>query len=263
MGTPKFVVIDTETGGLCERSNPLLSVAAVVADENFEPVEGIGDEKPENLRRGFVLHVLPPPNTILAVPPEDMQSEDFKKDYSRPIEYYYNITTKEKLKTKPEDCQFINHGAADMNGFVEIKDGKWDIASIDAYLAKSLPVKQVDEILVQFISQAFKTKPVAVAHSAQFDIKYLKYHLPKLFANLHDKWTCTQKLLRKWYDNNNLDGYKKGATTLQKLAELASYPQEGAHEALWDCLSCLAGLKWLNGEFVKFAEQNKKVESFL
>ena len=69
-----YCIGDCETGGLDERINPILSAAFVLADENFEEVDG------------FAAKLKPPENSWLEVPVLSQQVPNFGYG-PRKIEY--------------------------------------------------------------------------------------------------------------------------------------------------------------------------------
>ena len=75
MPKPTLIALDTETGGFDCRINPILSIAIVIADENYNTLDG------------FEVKVAPPRGTVLEVPiPSHFLPRD---DYTkRKIEYY-------------------------------------------------------------------------------------------------------------------------------------------------------------------------------
>jgi oligoribonuclease (3'-5' exoribonuclease) len=227
MPTPKFLVTDTETGGLDDRINPILSVSLLIADENLQEADG------------WAQKIKPPGNTMLEVPVLVDQNPETRK---KRVEYYLDIYTKEKYQALPETSLVINAVAAEINGFVQFgSNGKWDIGSIDKWLNVSLPVAEVDTIYTRYITDRFTSKPVGVAHNAEFDEKFLRRYLPLLHSNYYPNWFCTVKAMRKWYKDRSL----KGSAKLAELDVKSGYTPAKAHEALSDCRSCLAGLRWL------------------
>lgn len=226
MTTPKFLVTDTETGGLDDRINPILSVSLLIADEELKEADG------------WEQKIKPPGNTVLEVPVLADQNPDVRK---KRVDYYMNVYTKEKVKELAHDALVINAIAAEINGFVQFAGGKWDLDSVDKWLKVSLPVAEVDKIYTRYISDQFKCKPVGVAHNADFDEKFLRRYLPLLHSNYYPKWFCTCRAMRKWYKDRGV----KGSAKLAELDVKSGHVNTKAHAALADCRSCLAGLRWL------------------
>ena len=232
--TPAFFICDTETGGLNPVVNPLLSVACIVSPATGEELDG------------FALLVRPPEGTLLEVPvPSDMwPSFRYKK---REVAYYQDVHTQERFAACG-DRPVITAIAAETNGYVGGEDtGAWDLTAAARWNECGLSAGKVDEVLVRFLLQFFDSKPIAVAHNAQFDYKFVSRYLPSLKQNLRDEWFCTYKALRSLRKKRGLN-VGKGMCTLDAMCKYAGYTNPDAHEALADARACSQGLQWLIGE---------------
>lgn len=236
MARPAFLIFDNETGGLDPRVHPLLSSANLVADTEFNEVEG------------FSLKLLPPEGTVMEIP---TQSTMGLKNFRKKIDTYMDVFTKQEVGGPAPGGFTIQAYAAEVNGFVTLDDsGVWDLSAVDQWLNESLPIEDGCRVYRQFIRQNFDGKPVVCAHNTPFDLKFHYFHLPELredFAKLPDGnvlFLDTCKMLRT-YKKKFKHNFEKGA----KLSDLSvctgRADAETAHEALSDCRDCLAGLKWL------------------
>lgn len=253
---PIYAIIDTETGGLDHRVNPLLSVALVIGGADFSDLDR------------YSLKVKPPPNTWLEIPVDaDMFPPPEFRYRSRRIVGWHEVWTKATTTTKPEGGFILTAGAVEVNHLVgKTEQNTWDLEEVYKWLHReALDATTVDTALATAVDQASPTvKLTAVAHNADFDEKYVSEYLPKFRKRLAEPdkvtadafaaakivgassyartgWYCTMNLLR----SVNKDQQRKTGAKLADLAELAGYQADKAHEAEADCLTCLAGLKWL------------------
>lgn len=246
-----YCVTDCETGGVDERINPLLSVALLIGDEKFDPVDG------------FSMKILPPENTHLEVPILEHQKVPFTKTeempgawYKRTIQHWINIHSGDIVRAKPETGFIITAVAADICGFTQPTPNGWDMAVTHRWLKQSFTAEEAENAYIAFLNQHFKSKPIGVAHMAIFDVKYVAHYLPRLRAYYYDLpeqtkkankelssgWYCTCTALKGWNKRSPTPGENAKLTT---LAKLAGYVPHATHEALADCYSCLYGLRWL------------------
>lgn len=229
--TTGYVIVDTETGGLSEKANPLLSAAVVVADSQRREVDG------------FALRIRPPDGSLLEIPIPEHMGKGFDEVRKRKNQYYLDVYSGEKY-TEPGDRWIITSAAAEINGYVTVKDYEYDLNPMHEW-NKRLSLEEAEATFIRFISQFFTHKPVAVAHNAQFDQKFVRGHLPELYDNIMEPWFCTYKAFRKWKKEHGY-GTGKGACTLETACKHAGYDLSNAHEALADTRGCLALLRWLD-----------------
>lgn len=228
MPKPTLIALDTETGGLDERINPLLSIAIAVADETFRMMDG------------FEIKVAPPRNTYLEVPtPQTCGLENKKKQ----ITGYLNVWTKEKAGGLPSDAQLITAYAAEVNGYVGPDPRVWSLAAIDQWNASSQAAPEAEADLLAYLTKAFGAgQVVTVAHNALFDIKFVQMNMPRLFAKLKDPWFCTCNASKAYFKKLG----QKGSAKLVEMAKLAGHDYQGkAHQAFADGEATLAVLRFL------------------
>jgi DNA polymerase III epsilon subunit-like protein len=253
---PTFITTDTETGGLDPRTAPLLSVAVLICSDTYEEYD-----------RGWEQKVLPPPKTLLEWPKEAEQSRDLASWKKEPpeLEAYVDVHTlkvvsveeveylksledgplpfKERLQRIDEGkcCPLIIQAvAASINGYGKDSEGNWSLTGSQVWHSKAIPLDRADEMYVNYLKQAFTAAPIAVTHNSDFDSTYLEYYLPNAFRSI-ESFQCTMKKLREHYKRTGTNG----KASLDTLIKLAGYESEGAHGALSDARSCLAGLRWL------------------
>lgn len=226
-----FIALDTETGGLDERLNPLLSIALVTADAELNEIDG------------FDLKIAPPHGTVLEIPVQHEQDGITKK---KRISHLMDVWTGESIARNAYDYDrpLITAYAAEVNGYVSVVPGVgWDLQAIEAWNTHGLSVQQAELTMCQYIRQAFETKPVAIAHNADFDRKFIGKHMPVFFSDLFHEWYCTCNSLRAYYKRNRIKGERANLATGCKQAgyDIEKY----AHEALADTRGCLLLAKWL------------------
>jgi hypothetical protein len=224
----RFLITDAETGGLDDRMNPLLSLSLLAANEKFQAVDN------------FEMKLQPPVGTLIEVPiPKCQDPEDKRKV----ISHYMDVHTKAiyRKENRPETALVINAVAAEINGYVDFKDGAWDFKAIDDWHRQARTLADAETTFIKWLLGVFSHPPVGVAHNADFDEKFVFRYMPILHSNYFKPWFCTVKALRAHYKKTGM----KGAAKLANLAELANYTPKDAHVAYEDCLSCLAGLRWL------------------
>lgn len=224
----RYLITDCETGGLDDRMNPLLSISLLAANEKFQAVDN------------FEMKLMPPVGTVIEVPiPKHQIAEEKRKS----ISHYMDVFTKAiyNKASRPEKALVINAVAAEINGYVTFKENGWDFSSIDQWHKQSRAIADAELTFSKWLLGVFSQPPVGVAHNADFDQKFVSRYMPMLHSNYFPTWFCTVKALRTYYQTRGI----KGAAKLANLAELAGYDPQGEHVAYEDCLSCLAGLKWL------------------
>ncbi len=228
MPTPTLISLDTETGGLDERINPLLSIAIVVADETYQMMDG------------FEIKVAPPQNAFLEIPTAQTCGLENKK---KQISGYMNVWTKVKLPSLPPDAMLITAYAAEVNGYIGKNPSVWDGAAIDAWNASAQPAPEAEADLLAYLTKAFGDRQVVtVAHNAIFDIKFVQASMPLLFKKLVDPWFCTCNASRDYFKKRG----QKGSAKLVEMAKLAGHDYKGkAHQAYADCTAALAVLRFL------------------
>lgn len=241
-----FCISDTETGGLDERINPLLSAALLLADHEYNEVEGTSTK------------ILPPPNSWLQVPVRAQQVPNFGYGH-RDIDHYLEVHTGVKSTEKPNQGYTLSAGAVEVNGFIQFGADGWDMDSYKAWMAESLSLEAAEDFFINWLVKHCRDMPpIGVAHNAIFDIKYFQRYLPKLFSyfavidpavredkklsELSSGWYCTCVALKKY---NKISTRPAENAKLGALAKCAGYTPLTAHEALADTRSCLAGLRWL------------------
>lgn len=156
--------------------------------------------------------------------------------------------------------------------------------------------EQAEDSYCQFLRQWFPNpakKPVAIAHNAEFDDRFVKHHMPLTHSLIMQPWHCTMKMLkarreaeakrirqqvveellaRKQTDVAIEPAVKaaiqqskiaSGKNRLVDLIELSGFSTETidtqspaqrlAHNALHDTYACLHGLRWLKQKVEKSA----------
>lgn len=240
-----YCFTDTETGGLDDRMNPLLSAALILTDSEFNEIDG------------FASKLLPPENSWLEVPVKSQQVPNFGYGH-RNIDHYLNVHTRETTTYKPKDGWLLVAAAVETNGFVKFDNDGWDMTAIDSWMNDSISLDIAEEVFVRWMAKHCAEPPIGVAHNAQFDYKFINRHMPQLHKNyavidsalrndkkhseLSSGWFCTCLALKKWNKASPTPGEN---AKLGTLAKLAGYQPTDAHEALADARSCLAGLRWL------------------
>jgi DNA polymerase III epsilon subunit-like protein len=243
MAKPAFIVLDTETGGLQARFNPLLSVAVVVCDTELNVVEGHGTK------------ISPPDNCLLQIPiPQDMFNE---KTWNPRTAYWLNLTTGEHVDASFKPLMSIAAKAAEINGFITAgPDGKWDLESCRPWIANGLPRERVESSYRQLLRTAFGEDLApgslrTMAYNGSFDAAFLREHMPNLMYDLAPKWLDPCEMAKKMMQAKT-PGLKKGWKLVQ-MAKEAGYEEHAAHDAYGDCLACLAVFRWLQAQGVEKA----------
>lgn len=233
MPKPTLIALDTETGGLSEALNPLLSIAVAVADETY------------NLMDGFEIKIAPPKNAVIELPAAGSFG---KHNFKKRLLGYMNVWTKERMPSVPEGTPIITGGAAEVNGYIGPDDLNWDMSAIDRWNASASDVTQAQEDLLTYLTSCFgESQVVTVAHNAVFDIKFVGMNMPKLLRKLKDPWFCTLNASRELF---KLRGVKQSAK-LTEMAKLAGFDFEGkAHQAFADGEATLAVLRYLKANSV-------------
>lgn len=237
-----FCVGDCETGGLDERCNPLLSVALVLGDADFNELDGI------------TVKLLPPQDTWLEVPIRAHQTTGLKPG-SHQIEYWLNVHTFQRSASKPKQSWLIGPAAVEKNNFVRITNNGWGLEAMIDWMQTSISLEQAEQDLIAWMAMRCTKAPIGVAHFAQFDVKFFQAFLPRLClcfqqfdtqvrakAEFRNGWYCTCEALKQWNKKSPTPGEN---AKLGALAKLAGYVPAAEHEALADARACLAGLKWL------------------
>lgn len=239
--------VDTETGGLDPRLNPLLSVSAVATTPDVEEIDGLS------------LKVLPPEGTLLEVPRAEhcwVPREELPK---RELIGYVNVWTREAISPSAVDRRtipcLIESGAAEINGYVtKATSGShpWDLQSAWLWHSQSRYPADVDTTLVTLVRSCFRSKPIPVAHNAPFDATFTCVWLRKFYdelgrmpdSSLKCGWLCTMHYLGKYLDIMGMEK-KKGARKLATLVKMAGAEHDAPHDALADARATLVGLRWL------------------
>jgi DNA polymerase III epsilon subunit-like protein len=236
----KGLVIDTETGGLDPRLSPLLSIS-LLAFETANVTE----------LSEFYLKIMPPRGTLLQVPVDPASTA-----FNPPVAYLEDSAGDRwtcDLKGNPtdpslQDALIITAGAARVNGFT------WE-----GWKGHAVPLVQADNSFKAFIDQWFETPPVAFAHNAAFDDKFVSRAFPGTHGMLRQPWLCTMELYRKYLKDNGL----RGSAKLGELAKTANEDTEtpvcgtltaymlNAHDALADTRMCLGAIGWLAAKMGK------------
>jgi DNA polymerase III alpha subunit (gram-positive type) len=238
MPKPSFIVLDTETGGLHARFNPLLSIAILIADEAASELDGHGER------------IRPPDNCLLQIPlPQDMFNE---KTWNPRTDHWLNLTTGEKVEASFKPLMSIAAKAAEINGFVKPgPDGKWDMTSFRDWTDNTRPLAAVENTYRQFIRQGFGDSVDAVkvrtmAYNGKFDKDYVETHMPALYSDLNPQWADPCEMA-KFFVQARTPGIKKG-WKLTQMAKEAGFDEHKAHDAYGDCQACLTVFRWLRSQ---------------
>lgn len=228
--------LDTETGGLTARVNPLLSVGIVVVDANFDEVTSI--------------HVKfrPPLGTVMEIPIREHQTLDVKgKSIERYADVYTGATVAD-VSQRP----LVTAYAAEVNGYVPLLSGGigWDLRFPPEWHRGALTYKEGEDRILEWLVQHYGAgQPTFVAHNAEFDKKFVAEYLPRVFARGNPDWYCTCDMLRKYHARTKhlRSPGEKGKADLGTLTKLAGFelPRDTVHDARDDARGCIAGLKWL------------------
>lgn len=225
---PTLIALDTETGGFDPRLHPILSIAIVVGDENFNKMDG------------FEIRLAPPQGTVIEVPTPGTMGLDSPK---KQVQYYQDVWTGQKTTSAPVDGRLITAYAAEVNGYIGENDKAWDFAAIEAWNKNGQDLPSAEHDLLEYLTGSFGAgHVVTVAHNAIFDQKFVEANMPRLYAKLLQPWFCT---LAKSREFNKARGVK-GQGKLSDMAKLAGFDFDGhAHEAFADGEATLAVLRFL------------------
>lgn len=234
----KGLIVDTETGGLDSRVNPLLSISLIAFQTS--PMQIVDD---------FHLKILPPPGTLLQIP-VDPEATSYTPKIAHLVDEQGNVYACSERGDPLDESLFsrkvIQFGACRVNGF-----------SWETWRGQAVPLDQADASFKKFIDAWFDTAPVAYAHNADFDEKFVRAYFPSTHAAIAQPWLCTMKMYQKYLK----DRKEKGSAKLGELARRAnsdpSSPAYGtlkgpgidiiskAHDAAADTKMCFAALQWL------------------
>ncbi|MFA6132419.1 MAG: 3'-5' exonuclease [Phycisphaerae bacterium] len=228
MSKPTLIALDTETGGLDQRANPLLSIAIVVADETYNKIDG------------FEIKVAPPRNAFLEVATPSTRGLENKR---KTLLHFQNVWTKETTMALPEGAMLITAYAAEVNGYIGEDDIHWDFAAVDKWNASSQDLPAAETDLLAYLTKGFgESHVVTVAHNAIFDQKFVESNMPRLYNKLKQPWFCTLEKSREFNKKRGV----KGGGKLTEMAKLAGFDYDGhAHEAFADGEATLAVLRFL------------------
>jgi hypothetical protein len=223
------LALDTETGGLSAKVNPLLSIALVAADAELQ-------------ERDFIsIKFHPPVGTVIELPIPEHRTPTIRG--KKIMGYLDGFTGQqvEDVSTRP----IITAVAAEINGYMPIKNGTWDMQFPPEWHREALDYEAGTNQLFAFIAKWFNDRPNVVAHNAKFDNPYTETYLPKFFAVL-GAWFCTCDAFRA-HNAKTKSGLKANLDTLCKTAGYTQLEIDRAqiHGALPDARGCLAGLRWL------------------
>lgn len=268
-----YVFFDTETGGLDYRINPLLSAAAVFADLIFREKDG------------FAYKIIPPEDTHLEFPDpqQHFPPEEFRYRPRRIIGYYHiaSRTMREPVGGQPPvpGCHIVSAGAAEVNHFVTPDaEGHWNLEACHDWVKSGMTLELASTNMLQWINAYFADQTIlAITHNADFDHRFMKAYLPtveqrfwrrqagtastygyRLAAaakkaskgksdedDTHD-WFCTMRSFQSYVKSR--DPSARRGWKLSDLAAAAKFSNDKPHEALADCRTGLAGLRWLLAE---------------
>jgi len=233
----KFVILDTETGGLTALLNPIISINLMVCRR-----------EPFAVLDTFHLKIEPPPGTLL------QHSLPGDTSYNPPVTHLTDVNGKTYTCTDkgvPHDLNLVNNpvitsGAARVNGFTW---ETWADKGVDAAVA--------DQTYVGHINTWFDRKPVVYAHNESFDAKYVRTYLPRLYTAVQSPWMCTMLLYRNYMTRHGEKHSAKLTEIAKRVNDDPSTPAYGmlktatgsvidrAHDAAADTIMCYAALIWL------------------
>lgn len=243
---PAFCVCDTETGGLDERLNPLLTVNMLVVTDDLQTV--LDD---------FQMRVAPPEGTVM-----EIMADPNDQSWNPKISHLVDAQGNEfPVGYKDEAPWVITAGAARVNGFA------WeDWVDPNTGAIRGVPLETADATYCQFIKQWFtRHQPIGVCHNVPFDRNYIRKHLPQAFScflkddavdnskGRLEGWYCTLKAVQGYKKRNKM----KGSNKLIDAARMVNEDQQSkyagtltgfmdkAHNALADCYMCLGLFRWL------------------
>lgn len=225
--------LDTETGGLKPaKAFPLLSIAVVAAG-------------PDLLERDALsIKFHPPAGTVIELPIPEHRNPAIR---GKRLMGYLDVFTGKQVEDVSSSL-IISAVAAEINGYIPIKNGTWDMQFPPEWHRDALNYEQGTDALFAFITKHFSDRPPVVAHNVEFDHEYTATYLPRFHAVL-GQWFCTCETLREYYKARGI----KGKANLDTLCKLANYEQleidrRDIHGALPDARGCLAGLRWLRAQ---------------
>lgn len=240
MGDPTFTITDTETGGLDETRNPLLSIATLVCDEQL------------NELANYYTRIRPPRGTVLEVPAETREDRTMG-NYRARIMWWYDLYNGTTFETKPPG-PVISAGAAMVNGFIKPDaNGSfewWDLKSCEEWMTDSVALGDADRDLAIFLTSHFpQSKPVNIAYNVDFDVKFVREHAKLAFAAMGETWVCAMKATQKAVKTANPSA--RSGWKLSDAARMAGITNPSAHEALGDVRTTRPVVKWLQeGGFI-------------
>lgn len=234
----KGLIVDTETGGLDPRVNPLVSISLIVFQVD-----------PSKILDNFHIKIMPPDGTLMQIP-VDPTDQSFNPKVAHLIDVNgQSYKCDERGNPEHPDLALrpiITCGAARVNGFT------WQ-----DWKDKSLPIAQADESFRSFLNNWFDHPPIAYAHNADFDEKFVMYTFPHTHAAIARPWLCTMRLYQKYLKATQ----RKASAKLAELAKVANADPETpayltlrgngediiskAHDAGADTKMCFAAIQWL------------------
>lgn len=230
MTQPAFVVLDTETGGLDPRVNPLLSVAVLVAGgaPDYQHIDG------------FQVKVLPPENTWMEIPTPDTVGLHQPRKRLAGYRHAHSGASATEL---PAGALVLSAYAMEVNHYVGIVDGKWDFSPMQQWMSEAFEVTKAEQNIRQYLAQVFQGKrPLAVAHNAQFDQRFINAHMPLLEQDLYPQWFCTLAASKEYWKKQGV----KHSAKLTEMAKVAGYDySDKAHDAFEDVKATLKVLAFL------------------
>jgi hypothetical protein len=238
--TATFAIIDTETGGLQESVNPLLSVAIAAISDTFTEIDG------------FSLRCLPPAGTLLEVPTRDSMGLECK---GKRIDHWVDVFTGARAHSAGA-APIISAYAAEVNGYIKLDEhGAWDLAGVGAWHTTARPIENVEHTFRVWLRQMFGERLVPVGgYNCPFDRRYIAKYMPKLCADFYPTWFDVCDPCKKWV-MDNVPGETPGkkprkSWKLTDMCKHAGYEPKEAHEAYSDVKSTLVVLNWLRAQSI-------------
>lgn len=223
------LALDTETGGLSPKVNPLLSIAVVAAGTDLLEMDHLS------------IKFHPPVGTVLELPIPEHRTPTIR---GKKIMGYLDVFTGAAV-ADVTNRPIITAVAAEINGYMPIKNGAWDMQFPPEWHREAVDYDAGTALLFTFIQKWFVNRPEVVAHNAKFDNPYTETYLPRFFSVL-GSWFCTCDTFRE-LNNRTKSGHKANLDSLCKVAgyEQLAIDRASIHGALPDARGCLAGLRWL------------------